>query len=170
VSGGGTINGTGLFTAGGTAGGPFTVTAIGGGKSGTALVTVTPSASALTTIQISPASATVAPLDTHLFTSLGLDQFGNPMSPQPTFTWTVSGGGTIDGTGLFTAGSAAGGPFTITSTSGSVNGTAAVMVAAPAIGESGGGAHPGGCGLIGLEGMGLVALLAGLGRARRRRE
>src|SRR6185295_6161158 len=42
---GGTISGAGLFTAGATAGGPFTVTAASGGKSGTASVTVTSTSS-----------------------------------------------------------------------------------------------------------------------------
>jgi hypothetical protein len=41
VTGGGTISTIGLFTAGSTTGGPYTVTANGGGKSGTARVTVT---------------------------------------------------------------------------------------------------------------------------------
>jgi hypothetical protein len=40
VSGGGSISSGGLFTAGGSPGGPFTVTATGGGQSGTAQVTV----------------------------------------------------------------------------------------------------------------------------------
>jgi len=40
VSGGGTISSNGLFTAGATAGGPYTVTAQSGGVSGTASVTV----------------------------------------------------------------------------------------------------------------------------------
>ncbi|MBA4388754.1 MAG: hypothetical protein C0404_12285, partial [Verrucomicrobia bacterium] len=40
VSGGGTISASGLFTAGGSDGGPYTVTATGGGKSGTASITV----------------------------------------------------------------------------------------------------------------------------------
>src|SRR6185436_14671740 len=39
--GGGTISTAGLFTAGTTAGGPFTVTAASGGKTGTASLTVT---------------------------------------------------------------------------------------------------------------------------------
>ena len=40
VGGGGTISASGLFTAGAVSGGPFTVTATGGGASGTAGVTV----------------------------------------------------------------------------------------------------------------------------------
>jgi hypothetical protein len=166
VNGGGTISGTGLFTAGGASGGPFTVTAIGGGKSGTASVTVTSSAPALTMVQVTPATATVAPGYTRAFTAVGLDQFGNPMSPAPSFTWTLSGGGTIDPTGLFTAAATSGGPFTVTATSGLVSGTASVTVASP-LPSVGGGHGGGGCGLLGLEGVAL-ALLAGWRRARQR--
>ena len=50
------------------------------------------------------------------------------MSPQPTFSWSVDGGGTILSTGKFTAGSSPGGPFTVTAASGGVNGTASVTV------------------------------------------
>ena len=82
----------------------------------------------LTTITVSPASASVQTGGTRQFTATGLDQFGNPMSPQPTFTWSVSGGGTISSSGLFTAGSTAGGPFTVTAASGGVSGTASVTV------------------------------------------
>jgi hypothetical protein len=51
VSGGGTISSAGLFTAGGTPGGPFPVTAASGGVSGTAQVTVTAGS---TTITLTP--------------------------------------------------------------------------------------------------------------------
>jgi hypothetical protein len=127
VSGGGSISASGLFTAGSTAGGPFTVTAASGSVSGTASVTVT-SPPVLTTIRVSPASASVVTGGTLQFTATGLDQFGNPVSPQPTFTWSVSGGGSISTSGLFTAGSTASGPFTVTAASGSVSGTASVTV------------------------------------------
>ena len=87
----------------------------------------------LTTISVSPSSASVTTGGTKQFSATALDQFGQPLNPQPTFTWTVSGGGTISASGLFTAGSAAGGPFTVTAASGSVSGTASVTVtAAPA--------------------------------------
>ena len=82
----------------------------------------------LTTITVSPASASVQTGGTQQFTATGFDQFGQPMSPQPTFTWSVSGGGTISSSGLFTAGSTAGGPFTVTAASGTVSGTASVTV------------------------------------------
>jgi hypothetical protein len=81
-----------------------------------------------TSISVSPASATVQTGGTKQFSATGLDQFGNPVSPQPTFTWSVSGGGTISTTGLFTAGASAGGPFTVTASSGSLSGTASVSV------------------------------------------
>jgi hypothetical protein len=51
------------------------------------------------------------------------------LTSQPSFSWTVSGGGMIGvSSGLFTAGATAGGPFTVTATSGAVNGTAQVTV------------------------------------------
>src|SRR5712692_3863443 len=63
----------------------------------------------LTSITVSPSSASVATGGTQQFTATGLDQFGNPMSPQPTFTWSVNGSGnTISSSGLFTAGSTGG--------------------------------------------------------------
>jgi hypothetical protein len=127
VSGGGSINSSGLFTAGSTAGGPFTVTASSGSVNGTASVTVT-APPVLTTITVSPSSASVPTGGTKQFTATGFDQFGTPTSPQPTFTWSVSGGGTISASGLFTAGGTAGGPFTVTAASGSVAGTASVTV------------------------------------------
>jgi len=82
----------------------------------------------LTTITVSPASASVQPGGTQPFSATGLDQFGQPLSPQPAFTWSVGGGGTLSAGGLFTAGSTVGGPYTVTATSGSLTGTASVSV------------------------------------------
>jgi hypothetical protein len=67
---------------------------------------------------------------TQQFTASGLDQFGQAMNPQPGFGWSVSGGGTVDAAGLFTAGQVAGGPHTLTATSGSLSATAAITVSA----------------------------------------
>jgi hypothetical protein len=230
VAGGGSISSAGLFTAGGTAGGPFTVTATASGKSGTASVTVrvnaaptvaTPASATpnpatgttsalsvlgtddggepnltyvwsasgtppgtvtfsannsnaaksctatfgaigtynlvvtitdtgalsttssvsvvvnptLTTIAVTPASATINPSTTQQFSASGKDQFGNTLASQPTFTWTVGGGGTINASsGLFTAGATAGGPFTVTAAASGKSGTASVRVnAAPTV-------------------------------------
>ena len=125
VSGGGTITSSGLYTAGSTSGGPYTVTAASGGVSGNASVTVTAAS-----ISVAPSSASVAVGQTQQFTATANDQSGNPLVPQPAFSWTVSGGGTITGSGLFTAGSTAGGPYTVTAAGGGVSGTAGVTVTA----------------------------------------
>ena len=127
VSDGGSIGASGLFSAGSSAGGPFTVTASSGGVTGTASVTVT-APPVLTTITVAPASASVQAGGTQQFNATGKDQFGQPMSPQPTFSWVVSGGGSISAAGLFSAGSSAGGPFTVTASSAGVTGTASVTV------------------------------------------
>jgi len=228
VSGGGTINAAGLFTAGSTAGGPFVVTASSSGVSGTASVTVTPvnapptlvtPASALpnpvigatttlsvlgaddageanltytwattgtppaavgfgangtnaaksviatftragtynfqvtlrdagnltatsavgVTVNATPTSITVAPANASVlagasqaFAATSRDQFGVALTSQPAFAWDVSGGGTINAAGLFTAGPTPGGPFTVTAASGGLNGTAGVTITAPA--------------------------------------
>jgi len=56
------------------------------------------------------------------------DQFGNSVTPQPSFAWTVSGGGTINDAGLFSAQGFVGGPYTLTASVGSTKGTAGVSV------------------------------------------
>jgi hypothetical protein len=84
----------------------------------------------LTTITVSPASTSVQTGTQQQFSATAYDQYGSPISPQPTFSWSVSGGGVISSTGIFTAGSSSGGPFTVTASSGSVNGTASVTVTA----------------------------------------
>jgi hypothetical protein len=64
------------------------------------------------------------PPATQQLTATARDQFATNLATQPTFTWTVSGGG------LFTAGTTAGGPYTVTAKSGSISGTASVTVSA----------------------------------------
>jgi len=66
-------------------------------------VTVDQTFSAIT---VSPGTAIIAPTQTHAFTASAMDQFGNALSTQPTFTWSVASGGaggSIDQTGLYTA-------------------------------------------------------------------
>jgi subtilisin family serine protease len=82
----------------------------------------------LTSVVVSPTTASVATGGTQQFTATARDQFANALTTQPSFTWMTSGGGTVSGTGLFTAGSTAGGPFTITATSGGKSATAQVTV------------------------------------------
>jgi subtilisin family serine protease len=127
VAGGGTINGTGLFTAG-TVAGTYTntVTASSGGVTGAATVTVTPGPVA--SIVVTPNPASVAVGATQQFTAAGQDAFGNAVSITPAWS-VVAGGGTIDGSGLFTAGTVAGTyTNTVTASSGGVTGTATVTV------------------------------------------
>lgn len=222
VSGGGTINASGLFTAGAAAGGPFTVTATSGARSGAAQISVVaanaptvatapaatpapvtaqtanltvlgaddggeanltytwsaPTAPApvtfsvngsnaakaavatfaragayvlqvriadgaglsttanvnvtvnatLTTVAVMPPTISVALNGSQSFTAQGKDQFGNVLAAQPAYTWTVSGGGTVNASGVFTAGNTAGGPHTLTATSGARNGTSTITI------------------------------------------
>lgn len=82
----------------------------------------------LTGVSVAPASASVQAGGTQQFTALGMDQFGQAMSSQPGFAWSVSGGGTISASGLFTAGATDGGPYTVTATGAGKSGTANVTV------------------------------------------
>jgi hypothetical protein len=84
----------------------------------------------LTSVSVTPATAQVAPSATQQFSATARDQFGVALSTSPAFTWTVSGGGTINSSGLFTAGATSGGPFTVTAQTGSTSGTASISVAA----------------------------------------
>jgi hypothetical protein len=87
----------------------------------------------LAKILINPPSATVATGGSQPFYATGLDALGAAPTATPVFSWSVSGGGSMDG-GVFTAGNAAGGPFTVTCTSGTVTATAQVTVStAPAM-------------------------------------
>jgi hypothetical protein len=126
VSGGGTISDTGVFTAG-TTPGTSTITVTCGGRTSTATVTVT--AGPLATIVVTPNPATLQIGATQQFTAVGRDAQGNVVAITP--AWTVTnGGGTIGATtGLFTAGTALG-TFanTVRATSGSIFGTATVVV------------------------------------------
>jgi hypothetical protein len=83
---------------------------------------------AFSSIAVAPTTYTVPAGSTYPFKATALDQNGVAMNPQPTFTWGVSGGGTINSSGVFTAGSTTGGPYTITASSGGFSATASVNV------------------------------------------
>ncbi len=133
AAGGGTISGTGMFTAGSTVGSfPNTVSATSGGVTAVASVQVV--AGPLATITVSPRPDTLGPTQTRQFTATGRDAGGNVVPI--TASWTVSsvGGGTITNGGLFTAGTVAGSyANTVTATSGSTVGTATVVIRAGAL-------------------------------------
>lgn len=124
---GGTISGTGMFTAG-TVTGTFanTVRATSGNISGSATVTVT--AGALATITVTPNPVSLMVGASQEFTAVGSDASGNVVAMTPAWS-VVAGGGTISTAGLFSAGTTPGTyANTVTATSGSISGTATVTV------------------------------------------
>jgi hypothetical protein len=131
ANGGGTIGLNGLFTAG-TVTGTYTntVTATSGSTSGTATVIVTPPG---LTITVTPDPATVPVNGTQQFIAVGRDAGGNivPITP----VWSViNGGGLINASGLFTAGTVTGTFLnTVVATSGATTGDATVIVTAVVI-------------------------------------
>jgi hypothetical protein len=129
------VNGTNAAksaTANFTGAGSYSLTATitdaaGASVQSTVAVTV---AQTLTAISVSPASASVQVGQTRSYTASATDQFSRPMAAAPSFSWTVSGGGTISTAGLFTAGTTAGGPFTVTASASGRSGTAQISVTA----------------------------------------
>jgi hypothetical protein len=90
----------------------------------------------LTSITVLPSMVSLAYGGTQQFTGIGLDQHGDPMTTQPTFTWSLTGGGKIDAnTGLYTAPSSGSGTAIVSASvngSGVVPGTATAAYGTPA--------------------------------------
>lgn len=126
VSGGGSINASGLFTAGAT-NGTYTVTATSGAVSARYQVRVGP-APVLAAIAITPALKRAEIGQSYQLTARGTDQYGDSLAITP--TWTTTGGGTLSAAGLFTP-TTPGGPFTLKAAVGSVSGSLAVSVSYP---------------------------------------
>ena len=123
--------------------GPYTLRATacdqdGMTVSGTVDVTV---AQTLTSITVTPSRASLRPGGKVQFTATARDQFKAAVVSPPAVTWTVSGGGSISSSGLFTAASAGHGYFRVRASGGGVSGTAVVSVG---YGSGGGG----GCALV----------------------
>src|SRR5581483_9163539 len=105
------------------------------GLSTTSAVAVTVNQT-FTSVAVSPASAALNENATQQFSATAYDQFGDPLTTQPAFTWSNTGVGSIGSTGLYTApGSNGAGGATVTAASGSVTGGASVTVtdAAPTV-------------------------------------
>jgi hypothetical protein len=119
-------NVTATFTRAGTYTFVVTITDAGG-LSVTSNTSVTVQQT-LTSITVTPATTTVLVQQTVQFTATAFDQFGQALSTQPKFTWTLTGRGTLSSTGLYTAPRRAGGPYTITASAGGIKGTAQVTV------------------------------------------
>ncbi|HEX8325443.1 MAG TPA: discoidin domain-containing protein [Tepidisphaeraceae bacterium] len=83
-----------------------------------------------TTVVLSPATASVRVNAQQQFTASARDQFGTTMTTQPAFAWLIaSGGGTVSGSGLFTAPGAAG-TTSVAAVGSGITGRATVTVTA----------------------------------------
>ena len=79
-------------------------------------------------VRVTPATASVPVGNTQAFGASLLDQFGQAMATQPpSFAWSVNAGGSINGSGVFSA-TMAGGPYVVSASSGGFSNTASVTV------------------------------------------
>lgn len=127
---GGTITSGGVYTAG-TVSGTFRVIGThSGGLADTSLVTVAPPAPTLTSLTLSPATVSVAPSGSIQFSATGTWSDGG--SGAPAVTWSATGG-TVSGSGLYTAGTGTG-TFQVIArhTGGTLADTAVVTITAAA--------------------------------------
>jgi hypothetical protein len=126
VTPGGTISPSGTFSAAGLTAGTYTVKATSSASptspAGTATVTLVSTTSV--TVTVAPATATTLIGGTKTFTAT----VAGVSAANQGVTWSVSGGGTINSSGLFTATTA--GSFTVTATNtfSGATGTATVVV------------------------------------------
>lgn len=129
VAGGGSIASAGIFTAGGTPG-TYTNTVQASSNTLKGFATVIVTTGPLASISITPNPDTLISGATRQFIATGKDAGGNTVAMVSVWS-VVAAGGTIDGGGLFTAGTTLG-TFTNTvkATSGSLSGTATVVVKA----------------------------------------
>jgi hypothetical protein len=95
--------------------------------SSTVTVTVNQTLNSLT---VSPASSSLIDNGTQQFSATALDQFGKALAGQPTFSWSLTGIGSLNSTGLYAAPSSGSGSAIVTAASGTVHANASVNVAA----------------------------------------
>ncbi len=127
---GGTISGTGLYTAPSTEGTYRVIArANGGSLADTAQVTVQSPPPTLVAVEIAPSSAALAPGGTQQFTALG--RLSNGTTQAIAIDWSATGG-TVSGTGLYTAGTSDGAFRVIAKAAGGTPAdTAAVTITTP---------------------------------------
>jgi len=130
ISTGGFINSSGLFTAGALPGTFFVLAAASGsGVADTSIVTVTVAPPVILNIVISPKVGTVATLGTVQFSVTAVWNNSTTSSTPVTYTAT---GGTINASGLFTAGTTAGnGRVIATQTGGILVDTSNITITLP---------------------------------------
>jgi uncharacterized protein YjdB len=123
---GGSVNSTGLYTAGTTTGTTFRVIASSGGRADTSQVSIV--LAPVASVQVAPTSGTILVGSTIQFSATLRDAGGNILTGR-TVTWQSANTAvaTVNGNGLVT-GVTAGGPVTITASSGGQSGTASVTV------------------------------------------
>ncbi len=127
---GGSVSSAGLYTAGSTAGAYRVIaTQSGGSLADTAAVTVTTVLVPVASVTVSPATASVPVGQTVQLTATPKDASGNPLAGR-VMTWASNNTAvaTVNGSGLVTGMTA--GSATITATSESHSGTAAITVTA----------------------------------------
>jgi subtilase family serine protease len=101
------------------------------GLSATSAVSVTVNPT-LSSISLTPAKGSVYNNGSLQFTATALDQFGHAMSTQPSWTWSLAGGGSLNSSGLYTAPASGSGTATVYVRAGGLTQTATVtFTAAP---------------------------------------
>jgi fibronectin type 3 domain-containing protein len=83
------------------------------GLTTTSNVTVTVSQT-MSSVCVTPGAATLPDSATQQFTACAMDQFGKALASQPSFGWSLSGIGSLDGVGIFTAPNSGSGSATVT--------------------------------------------------------
>lgn len=127
VADGGTISAGGVFTAGGLPG-TYTNTVQASNSGLKAFATVIVTVGPLASVTVTPNPDTLTVGNKQQFVAVGKDGSGNTVSIAASWS-VVAGGGTIDGGGLFTAQTTPGSfPNTVKATSGTISGTATVVV------------------------------------------
>ncbi len=97
------------------------------GNTVTSRVSVTVQATP-TVLDVQPSVVDLQAGQTQSFSASVNDQFGAPLVPQPTFTWSIAGGGAVDGAGQFVAGTTPGGPHLLTVSSGALSASAQITI------------------------------------------
>jgi len=126
VSGGGTINANGLFTAG-NVDGNFVVTA----KSGNVVATYTlrvGDTPQLSKLEVTPILQRYEIGQSYKLVAKGFDQYGDSISISP--VWTVTGGGGITSNGVYTP-TVPGGPFTLKVSAGNLTWSYSIYTSYP---------------------------------------
>ncbi len=108
-------------------------------------------------VAVTPSTSTLNAGQTLQLTATALDQFQQPMSTQPSFTWTATGG-TISNEGLYTAGTRAG-TFRVSVRTGTVTARVAINIVANSNDNNNNNSGGGGSGVAGITDSALKSLV-----------